>query len=279
MKLIIIPDLHGDFEEFYNILKSFGITNQLFEDFTHGLFLKPIFFKKNFNLSNYKLVFLGDLLDSTMRESEPNLLKYSDMYVFYLANYLKENFPNNIILILGNHELMNMYSLFDYVNEYSVRSKNTLNYIRNKIKKNFLLSYKYNNICFTHADVLEENIENEILTFLRNDDKYIYDNNIIEIYNILYYRRINSKYNEKTYNKYKYICFGHSVVDDIKFIKNQIYIDQAISKSFGISKKKYKIICFDENNKCDYLEITRSDYNVNYMHDFLKKFDGYFNSI
>lgn len=73
--LIIIGDIHGDFKSLFNVLQD--IT---FEEFL----LNP------YN----KIIFLGDYVD---RGSD-------SVGVLYSICYLKQKFPNSIILMRGNHE-------------------------------------------------------------------------------------------------------------------------------------------------------------------------------
>src|SRR5438445_1630267 len=73
--LVIVGDLHGDLQTFQSILQKIDYEN----------------FLSNYN---NKLIFLGDYVD---RGS-------NSIGVLYTICYLKQKFPNSVILMRGNHE-------------------------------------------------------------------------------------------------------------------------------------------------------------------------------
>ena len=74
-KIVIIGDIHGDLKSFFKIL-----CNIDFEEFLAD--------------PNNKVIFLGDYID---RGS-------SSIEVLYSICYLKQKYPNSVILMRGNHE-------------------------------------------------------------------------------------------------------------------------------------------------------------------------------
>lgn len=74
-KLVIIGDIHGDMKSLFKVLQDIG-----FEEFL----LNP----------HNKIIFLGDYVD---RGSD-------SVGVLYSICYLKQKFPNSIVLMRGNHE-------------------------------------------------------------------------------------------------------------------------------------------------------------------------------
>lgn len=74
-KIVIIGDIHGDFKSFFKVLYDIN-----FEEFL----VDP----------NNKMIFLGDYIDRGNNSIE----------VLYSICYLKQKYPNSIILMRGNHE-------------------------------------------------------------------------------------------------------------------------------------------------------------------------------
>jgi len=74
-KLVVIGDIHGDLKSLQRILKEIDFEN---------------FLKSNKN----KIIFLGDYID---RGS-------NSIQVLYVVCYLKQKYPDSIILMRGNHE-------------------------------------------------------------------------------------------------------------------------------------------------------------------------------
>ena len=263
MKLLIIPDLHGDFEEFFNILSSFSIINISIFKLIEIMFQENRFFSSYFNFKNIKIIQLGDILDSKMRVNIEDKLKYDDMFLFFLFNKLKECFKDNIIMILGNHELFNYYNIFDYKNKYSKRPDNIKQYIKRKIKENFLLSYKENKFCFVHSTLLNSNDENKYLNYIKEND-VITTKKFDELYDNLFFRRINGSITND-YSKYELIFFGHTIPEDNKILKirNEVYLDQGISKSFfSLNNPLVYDICFINNGVVSLKELKRININI-----------------
>ena len=157
-----------------------------------------------------------------------------------------------------------------------------MKYIRKKIKTNFLISYRVKIlnelICFTHSDVIPIENEIKIKKFLYENENYTYNDTISKIYETLFNQRFDSPIKDKfiEYNKYNLIFFGHSIVDDIKKVKNRMYTDQGISKSFLI-QKTYKIPYIID--KIYFLEIKKLNTNTEIMSKFMKKFSNFFEFI
>ena len=251
MKSIIIPDLHGDFDELCNILYYFDILKSLNTETISSIIRYNEYNKLDMN--NKRIIQLGDILDSKSRSelSKCHELKYTDMLVFIFMCNLKKTFPDQVILIIGNHEFLNYNKIFTCVSEYSHRNLKEINYIQKSIDLYFQYYYfdKFNNL-FIHSS-LPDNIGS--ISMLNNYDiklKSLYSiNDLSIIYNKIFTRIIPSE-NLLNINGIKRIFMGHTPYTNITtYHDNRVYYcDVNISKSFPIRDIKYEIITIDNNN-------------------------------
>lgn len=137
MKILVIGDIHGE-----SIWKKFGDIEQL---------LQSNIFETEYD----KYVFLGDYFDS-FKVSSPKILER-----FHDVLRLKKNYPDKVVLLLGNHDTQyflwpahlgnNPYGCSGYRPEYHL----TLNEIYLKEQDLFQAAYQVKNYLFTHAGVSE----------------------------------------------------------------------------------------------------------------------------
>jgi len=252
--IIIIPDLHGDFIQFCQILIYFKIIQSANAYvILNYLKLSPKMFISKFNLKNKRIIQLGDILDSKNRNKGMEI-EYSDIYLFVYLVKLKQYFPDNIELILGNHEFMNCHGLFQYVNKYSTRTEQEINFIRKSIIEYFRLFYidQYKNL-YIHA-AIPKNMT------LKDANKIIFNNiknvtsiedppkttpEFIKIYESIFTREIPSIEHLNKLN-IDNIFLGHTPSDEIKIINERIfYLDNFISFCFESVRKSFSILSIE----------------------------------
>lgn len=159
--LIVFPDIHGrDFwKQYINSLSQEEIQQTLF-------------------------VFLGDYLDPYEHE------KISDLEALYNFNEIiefKKNNPNNVILLLGNHDCSYVYNK-DICNcRYCTRIANEVISIFKDNYKLFQIAYEINyagkHYVFSHAG-----IHNNIIDLLNTStgQGLVYENNVVDRMNEMY---------------------------------------------------------------------------------------------
>jgi hypothetical protein len=119
---------------------------------THGLGINN--FELDINtLSKNKdnmIVFMGDYCDSFNFTNEQHINSLLEII------QLKKENPNNVILLLGNHDIAYWYKLdkkFTGISGYRVSYAYDLYDIFNTNKDLFQIAYQYNNYLWTHAGV------------------------------------------------------------------------------------------------------------------------------
>jgi len=129
-KILVIGDIHGDYREFENLIRSAGIIDD----------------KLNWQAGNTWLVSIGDLLDRG-----PDSRKVMDL--FMRLEKQAKSAGGAVHLVLGNHEQMNLIRDLHYVptGEYkhyqaeeseAVRESYWQKYLAHAIKNNAETSYK-----------------------------------------------------------------------------------------------------------------------------------------
>jgi hypothetical protein len=113
-KIIVIGDLHGDIERIVLTLKMM----RLFSDNLEWI-AEP---------KDTIVIQLGDQIDSLSRrfDGKDNWEKYSDIELLVLMDKLDEiaqnasNGKGRVLSLIGNHEIMNMQGMFQYVSPHSM---------------------------------------------------------------------------------------------------------------------------------------------------------------
>nr|CCC48235.1 putative serine/threonine protein phosphatase [Trypanosoma vivax Y486] len=165
-RIVAIGDIHGDAEHFRSILHMSGLTSTYLED--KGFILwQPKWGEKELELHNRfgtklrtTLIQLGDLIDRG--EEDLEVLKMAmSLYVQIQTNHTNDN----MVLILGNHELLNLQGQFYYVHPSSLGGFSTKS-VRKRafepdgefgrfILENFTTIHVDEDFAFVHAGVSE----------------------------------------------------------------------------------------------------------------------------
>lgn len=234
---IIIPDIHGDFEELCHILQSHSILKSYDADYIHKMMSEDKY--SEMNMLNKKIVQLGDILDSKSRNmGSDDLLKYSDMLPFIFLCNMKKTFPDQVILILGNHEFLNYNSIFYYVSSYSKRNEQIIDVIRTHIDDYF--DYYHiddNNFLYIHSSIPEDTTSVNTLENYSKMLKYRKYSNIEveELYSKVFTRKIPSLNLLNILNVEK-VFFGHTPhIKQLIYFDKIYYLDMFISKSFNMN--------------------------------------------
>ncbi len=147
-KICVIGDIHADFETFSKLLKDAGLINDKF----------------NWTGKKTYLVIIGDLVDGKSRsgkwsgDSDINVIKL-------IERLMKESQEKggNTIVLLGNHEFMNIKGNFSYSGDKGIKEmggeKNRLKYFNTTFKefsKKCFLAVKIGDWVFCHAGILPE---------------------------------------------------------------------------------------------------------------------------
>ena len=270
-KLYAFGDIHGDFNAFISVLKK----AKLIDNDYHWCGGKA------------HVVQLGDILDRKIRDVE-----YSDedsefKIISLILKLQLESYVDGggFHPIIGNHELMNILGIFDYVSQMGMShfktKKNRETYFKpgNDFCKYLACGWnpivKIGNFLFCHGGI-SLNISNkyriEYINFIMRDTLYgntshlntpyfnelFLDNNSI-LWNRIYsvnLQKIEEFYKEKelneVLNKYgaKYMVIGHTPQENginRRFNDKIICVDTGMSEAFG---KK-----LDKNERIHFIEI------------------------
>lgn len=263
MKTIIIPDIHGDFDEFCNILYNFNILDNLDSSYISNII--ETYSYSRLNMNDKKIIQLGDILDSKYRtdESKNHEIKYTDMLVYIFLCNMKKYFPEQVILIIGNHEFLNYNNIFSCVSDYSTRNEDEIEYISKSIDKYFQYYYlDKNDNLFIHSSIPSDIASINMLSACDKQLKMKYSLfNLNKIYNRIF-TRIKPTIEHLDCLGVKRVFMGHTPFTKItSFNNNRIfYCDICISKSFPILNSKYQILIINENNNLETINITRLVY-------------------
>jgi hypothetical protein len=269
-RVIALGDIHGDFNAFILVLKK----AHLIDNDYHWIGGKT------------HVVQVGDILDRKIRDGE-----YSDedsefkiislILKLQLESYID---GGGFHPVIGNHELMNILGIFDYVSALGLMHFNGVDGRRDyfKIGGDFCtyLACAWNPIIkigdyiFCHGGLnmnIAENYSIKDINFIMRDTLYGNTDHLNEKYfntlfmeqnSILWNRTYSTeqpKTKELTYQKLldkilkiydaKYLVIGHSPQNDgIKFrYENKVIcIDTAMSKAFGKKRKEFDRIHYLE---------------------------------
>lgn len=269
-KLYIIGDIHGDFNAFILVLKKMNLINNDY----HWIG------------GDSHIVQVGDILDRKIRDCE-----YSDedsefKIISLILKLQLESFTagGGFHPIIGNHELMNILGMFDYVSKMGMDHfggiDGRFNYFRigNDFCKYLACAWnpiiKIGDFLFCHGG-LTLNIANKYsiqqINYIMRDTLYGNINHLGESYfselflepsSILWNRTFstNISQNKEAYeehvlnkilNRYnvKYLVIGHTPQSEgikLRFNKKVICVDTAMSEAFGKKRNKSERIHYVE---------------------------------
>ncbi len=270
-RIVAIGDIHGDFDTLTNILKKANIIND----------------KLEWIAGNTYLVQTGDILDSKNRGGrwKSNQEKKVINYLINLRDDA-EKYRGKVILLLGNHEIMNILGIFNYASNNDIKTygnrKKRLQYfsppngyfIKNYANKSYIIC-KIGDWVFSHAGVLPKisniydinTLNNNLKLFLNNkldiNNRMKFINVMIGKYGILNYRGygIDSPNCKIISNSLKNLgaksfVIGHTPQEKInsKCNKKLWRIDTGMSRSFGNNNFK-KIQCLEIINNGQIIKI------------------------
>lgn len=108
-RIVVLGDVHGDLNMLMQALRGAGIINQRME-----WIAQP---------KDTMVIQLGDQVDSATRGNTDNWERIPDTEVLLFMNHLSaiaSVHGGSVISLLGNHELMNVMGMFDYVSPTSM---------------------------------------------------------------------------------------------------------------------------------------------------------------
>ena len=267
-KIIAIGDIHGDLNAFKNCLKKAKLINN--QDRWIG--------------GNTHVVQVGDILDrktrsDDMTDEDSEFIIISFILKLQIEAYLNDGGYHPVI---GNHELMNIMGMFDYVSSMGMRHFKNFNERKDYFHQgNDFCKYvacawnpviKINNSLFCHGGLSKAIASrfsikeiNEIMrSRLYSKQHTLYDNVFQSLFtsenSILWNRKYSNNEPENpkileeikyVLNHYdcKYMILGHTPYTEgvkIKYNGHIICIDTAMSDAFGKKKNKFERIHFVE---------------------------------
>ena len=263
-KICVIGDIHADFESFYQLLYNAGIVNE----------------KLDWTAKKLTLLIIGDLVDGKTRmgkwngDSDINVIKFVEK----LMNQANEK-GGRVIVLLGNHEFMNIKGNFAYsgdkgINEFGGENER-LKYFNSNFKKfakKCFLAVKIGNWVFCHAGIpweISKNLRIQDINLLmhrylngrmKQSEEDIFFELISGDNGILTNREfgnttINNDRLIKTLNFMKAKCMvvGHTVQNRINSLSNgRIWrVDTGMSRAFGENNKKRMslLLIYENGNK------------------------------
>lgn len=259
MKTVVIPDIHGDFDEMCSILHREGIIKSKDSGYLVDLIKKSSY--SDLNLKDIKLIQLGDILDSKNRKPGVDYIKYSDMLCFIFFCNIKKTFPNNVVLILGNHEYLNYNDVFNYVSMYSTRTKKEISYIKHCIERFFVYfhidEYGY---LYIHASIPTDAVTINSLkryeTMLKT--RSYAKNEVINLYERVFNRIVPSESALDLLGVEK-VFMGHTPHEKVTVIKDRIfYVDTFISRCFLADNNEYQYLTINAQGVVNIKTITRN---------------------
>jgi len=249
-ELIIIGDIHGDYKALVEILQKERIIDD------NNEFLK----------NDKKIIQLGDMVNKGKNS-------YKSLKLLQYVQKKSEN--NNVIRLIGNHELMFLQNNYRYSKSEIDRKnlKNIKELIETDILNGSLKScYNINNLIFSHAGItdycinelsLKNKTINEVSDYINNRMKHFVKNNLlkdnrfnnilIDSHGIFWFRKNNEAKNFLNSNKYLQFI-GHTIKNYIQPSKDlsAIYTDIGMYNNDKISYliiKNNKILIKNKKNK------------------------------
>ena len=267
-KIIAFGDIHGDLNAFKNCLRKANLIN-LQDRWIGGI---------------THVVQVGDILDRKPRAEDNSDEDSEFIIISFILKLQIESFLNGggYHPVIGNHELMNIMGIFDYVSNMGMRHFNTFNERKEYFRQGgdfckYLACgwnpvIKINNCLFCHGG-LSRSISNkysikEINEMMRSrlySNKFSlndinFQNLFIGEKSILWNRDYSNNEEENprilqdvkhVLEKYgcKYMIIGHTPYTEgvkIKYNGHVICIDTAMSDAFGKKRAKMERIHFIE---------------------------------
>lgn len=270
-KIIALGDIHGDLNAFKNCLRKSNLIN--LQDRWIG--------------GNVHVVQVGDILDRKPRSEDSSDEDSEFIIISFILKLQIEAYLNGggYHPIIGNHELMNIMGIFDYVSNMGMRHFRSFNERKEYFRQGgdfckYLACgwnpvIKINNCLFCHGGISKLNASkytireiNEIMRSRLYSNKYdmnnmIFQNLFIGEKSILWNRDYsnNEPENQVTLQEIKYVLekygckymiIGHTPYSEgvkVKYNGHVICIDTAMSSAFGNKKNKMDRIHFIEINK------------------------------
>lgn len=250
-KIVVIGDIHADYEILLAVLKKAGIINDKLEWIGGKTYL----------------VMIGDLVDGKARIDDWN--GDSDIKVInFLSKLIKQakRKKGDVIILLGNHEFMNIRGNFNYSGSNGIKQMggelNRSKYFNNQFRifaKKCFLAVNIGGWVFCHAGITPEiskkypipKLNGMLHKFLSNEMNLHEDNVFFDIISgengILTTREfgantINCKRLLTTLGNLKanYMVVGHTVQSKVNDLCNKKLwrVDVGLSRAFGNNIRK-----------------------------------------
>ena len=250
-KIVVIGDIHADFETFVSVLQRAGLIN----------------YKYDWIGKKTMLLLIGDLVDGKNRNGKWN--GDSDLNVLKLVEKLMDESKEKggeVVVLLGNHEFMNIKGNFLYSGDRGIKELGGISgrfkYFNSQFKefaKRCFLAVKIGDWVFCHAGIPHEisaNLTIEDLNLLlqkylnkkmeKKEEDVFYEILSGDL-GILTNREFgNESCNKERLNKtlsnlkVKTMVVGHTVQKKINSLNNgKLWrVDVGMSRAFGESNKK-----------------------------------------
>jgi len=250
-KIVVIGDIHADYEVLIAVLKKAGLINDKLEWIGEKTYL----------------VMIGDLVDGKARVD--NWTGDSDLKVInFLSKLIKlaKRKGGDVIILLGNHEFMNIRGNFSYSGDHGIQEMGgelkRLKYFNNQFRKFAKKCYLVVNIegwIFSHAGIPPEiskkysisKLNAMLHKFLSNEMSLHEDNVFFNIINgengILTTREfgfnnVNCKRLSLSLQNLKanHMVIGHTVQEKVNEVCNKKLwrVDVGLSRAFGNNSRK-----------------------------------------
>ena len=250
-KIVVVGDIHADYETLIKTLQYAGLINK----------------KLEWTGKKTHLVVIGDLVDGKNRIGD--WTNDSDIRVINFLEKLMSSankVGGKVVILLGNHEFMNMTGNFSYSGLKGIKEMGGENgrskYFTGEFKqfaKKCYLAVQYDNWIFCHAGIAPEiskkysihDLNILLLLYLENKMNDTIKNKFVQIisgtHGILTTREfggdeVDSSRLNKTLTNYQanHMVVGHTVQKHINSMcNNKLWrVDVGLSKAFGENNKK-----------------------------------------
>lgn len=250
-KIVVVGDIHADYDTLIKTLQYAGLINK----------------KLEWTGKKTHLVVIGDLVDGKNRIGD--WTNDSDIKVIYFLEKLMgsaSKMGGKVVILLGNHEFMNMAGNFSYSGLKGTKEmggeNGRLKYFRGEFKqfaKKCYLAVQYDSWIFCHAGIAPEisrkysihDLNTMLHLYLDNNMNDAIKNKFVEIisgtHGILTTREfgvdeVDCARLNKTLNNYRanHMVVGHTVQKHINSLCNHKLwrVDVGLSRAFGENNKK-----------------------------------------